>query len=68
MAGKDDADIFVATETGAMAMGDGSEFRFVRGLTRVRAGHEAHRRAPAFFEPVDPTVTYGPDGRRYATQ
>lgn len=63
-----DAALYVALETGVMALRDGSEFSFTRGLTRVGADHEARKRAPAFFELVDPLVVFAPDGRRFAPQ
>lgn len=66
MSNKDD--VYVANTTGVVALRGGTEFLFRAGLTKIRGDHEALKRAPSCFEPVDATVTWGPDGRRYSTQ
>ncbi len=65
---KSDNDLYVAIETGVILLGDGREFEFHRGLTKVHGDHEARRRGPKFWELADDAVTFGPDGRRYSPQ
>ena len=49
--------VYIATESGAAEV-DGQPFTFVRGVTRVRAGHPVLRQLGAFFRPVEEAVHY----------
>lgn len=55
---KDKTQVYVATESGAAEAPDGTQYVFVRGVTRVREGHKLLKIAGAFFEPVDDHVHY----------
>jgi hypothetical protein len=45
-----DESVFVATDSGVCQIpGVVAPFYFIRGVTRVRAGHAVLRRCPAFF-------------------
>jgi hypothetical protein len=64
--------IYVATESGSAEV-DGENMTFVKGVTRVRAGHRLLEQLPAFFEPADEDLSYdvedaaaGPDVKRDA--
>lgn len=61
-------ELMVAIETGVGELKSGQLFHFQRGLTRVKAEHEAVKRWPEFFEVYDATVVFGPDGREYRPQ
>jgi hypothetical protein len=46
-----DADVYLATESGSARVGD-DNFVFVKGETRVRAGHPLLKQCPDFFQPA----------------
>jgi hypothetical protein len=46
-------EVLVATETGSGVLDDGTEVRFVKGRTRIRAGGEVHKKFPLFFDRAD---------------
>ena len=50
-------DIYVAKESGSAEV-EGKPFTFVRGVTRIRAGHPALRQLGQFFKPVEENVHY----------
>lgn len=50
-------DVYVAIESGAASV-DGQEMIFVKGVTRVRAGHPLLRACPSLFKPADAHPSY----------
>ena len=50
-------DVFIANESGACQLGD-DHYTFVKGVTRIRAGHPLLEANPQYFEPVDESVHY----------
>lgn len=68
------ADLFVAVETGVANLNNKRPelpqnlFYFTRGQTRVKAGHPVLKQCPDFFEPVDESVTFDANGRRWVVQ
>lgn len=50
-------EIYIATESGSADV-KGETFVFVKGQTRVRAGHPLLKAVPDYFTPVETTVTY----------
>jgi hypothetical protein len=50
-------DVYVARESGSAEV-DGQVLTFVRGITRVRAGHSLLKGREHLFEPIDDSVHY----------
>lgn len=50
-------DIFVAIESGSCEV-KGETYVFVRGQTRIRAGHPLLKAVPDYFKPVEENVHY----------
>lgn len=51
------AEVFVATMSGTCEI-HGEPHVFIKGVTRVRAGHGLLKAVPDYFEPVDEAVHY----------
>lgn len=63
-----DNDIYVATDSAHVVI-DGEHYTLVKGVTRVRAGHDLIRTHPELFVPCDvhydvESATQGPGERR----
>jgi hypothetical protein len=52
-----DQDIYVATESGSCEVA-GENHVFVKGITRVRAGHPLLKAVPDYFKPIELEVHY----------
>jgi hypothetical protein len=52
-----DTDIYIAKESGSCEI-DGQPHIFVKGVTRVRAGHQLLKACPDYFEPADKEIHY----------
>lgn len=70
--GKSEPQVYVAKESGSAEV-DGDVITFVKGQTRIRAGHAILKQLPNFFEPADEHLNYevedasaGPDVKREA--
>lgn len=51
--------VFIATESGSAEGKHGDVYPFLRGITRVAAGHELLKLVPDYFKPVEDHVHYG---------
>lgn len=49
--------ILVARESGCCEV-NGEQLVFVKGVTRIRAGHPLAKLVPDYFEPIDESVHY----------
>jgi hypothetical protein len=54
---KSSPQVYVATESGSADV-DGDTITFVKGQTRIRAGHAILSQLPNFFEPADEHLNY----------
>jgi hypothetical protein len=52
------SEVFVATQSGSAQGKKGDSYVFIKGVTRVRAGHELLKLVPDYFEPADDHVHY----------
>lgn len=52
-----DNDIFIAKESGSAEIA-GQPYNFVKGVTRVRAGHPLLKACPDYFEQADTSIHY----------